>query len=252
MRKIIWAKPVLATLTGAIAAVALLIADCIQWSSVAALLQAGTEFIIADPQNGVVLPDGTWFWPAKGVGPDCNTCLASILKTNEPWGERKHPRTNILRCVYKPECKRAWEGTKLKKSIFESSQLLPVKGEILNEESERELDWKQFDLNWRKAQLFSSFFGAPEVKSSKPVLTEWVPPVDPTGHQPRLIHRSLSHIRLSYISLILKIRGSANAQAGRFRPGSLSARPTALAASSPLSPRRAQAMGHNSSRPPPA
>ena len=36
----------------------------------------------------------------------------------------------------------------------------------------------QFKLNWKKAQLFASFFGPPDSKLPKvTVLTDWVPPV---------------------------------------------------------------------------
>jgi hypothetical protein len=164
----------------AIATVALIKTDGTQWLSLASLLQSAShEFIVDDPKNGLVLPDGIWFWPAKGIGRECNSCLASILQINKPWASRKSAKSNMLNCIYKKECKRAWASSKLKHTDETHSQ------QSADKDPEKELDKRQFYLNWEKAQLFAKFFGDPGQHSQTAVLTEWVPPVDPTGQTAR-------------------------------------------------------------------
>jgi hypothetical protein len=254
MRNLLYKKPVLATLSGALAAVTILIADCIHWPSVVGLLQSGTEFIFSDPQNGVVLPDGKWFWPSKGVGPECNSCLASIIKANEPWKAKKNPTEHMLRCVYKADCKHSWDGTKLKHVSFEPS-LAKTNPRVSDEAKERESDWRQFELNWKKAQLFASYFGAPGSKPGKlEVLTEWVPPVDPTGSPAPDPHIPPSHpIGQQHTSILMQRAVKyckceqiyTNAQVDRSHPGYHSLRWTARAASPPPpSPQRQREARH--------
>jgi hypothetical protein len=160
----------------AIATVALINTDQTQWPGLDSLLLASQEFIADDPKNGIVLPDGIWFWPAKGVGGECNSCLTSILEINKPWISRRSAKSNMLNCVYKKECKKVWASSKLKRTDDPHSQ------QSGDKDPEKELDKRQFYLNWDKAQLFAKFFGAPNRHSPTAVLTEWVPPVDPTGH----------------------------------------------------------------------
>ena len=86
---------------------AIFLAGCIPWLHLIGLLQIGTDFTIGDPKNGVILPDVCWLWPAKGVGRECDNCLASILKSNETWGPKHHPNAYMLHCVYQSECRTA-------------------------------------------------------------------------------------------------------------------------------------------------
>ena len=182
MRNQILRKPVLVTLSGAMTIIAILLADCIPWSHLNSLLQTGTDFTIADPKNGVIMPDGMWFWPAKGVGRECDNCLASILKSNDPWDPKHHPKAYMLHCVYQSECKKAWAPQKLKHVQRDPHQSTALRSNEISDESEKKIDLMQFELNWKKAQLFASFFGPPDSKLPKvTVLTDWVPPVDPTG-----------------------------------------------------------------------
>jgi hypothetical protein len=155
--------------------------------------QEENDFINNDPSNGAVLLDGSWFWPAQGVGTECNVCMKDILKKRHPWilNEKSHPE-DALSCVFYKDCRKASTDaliralggggtTSITMRLFSSRNAIKESPEQLMY-SANALDRRQYDLNWQKAQLFARHFGNPASQHPPPiVLTEWTPPLDPVG-----------------------------------------------------------------------
>ena len=164
--------------------------DSSSWPHFQTLLSSSTSS--SDPQTNDVLFNGMWFWPAKGVGSECNTCMSNVLKQHHPWNlKQRSYAEDALSCVYTAHCRKAATAA-LIDSLHDSDPHTSIESlsdhtNAMEESPEQmmytafKLDRRQYDLNWKRAQAFTRVLGGPSQNPPPIVLTEWVPPLDPVG-----------------------------------------------------------------------
>ena len=191
MKEMYRRKLVLGASSVTILALVLIYCDSSKWPFVQTLVQS-PGFLGDQPLNDDILYDGKWFWPAKGVGSECNSCMLNILKQHQPWILRQRSYAeDALSCVYSVKCRKAATSA-LMDSLHDSDpraseESLAARKNAADESPEQmlytafKLDQRQYDLNWRRAQAFSRLLGGPSQSPPPIVLTEWVPPLDPVG-----------------------------------------------------------------------
>jgi hypothetical protein len=118
----------------------------------------------------------------------CSSCLSTILRDNAPWAvDPSFDPKDASLCVV-ASCKgstlqsRPASATQQLSGLPEGMRARPSKTQqlaLLSKEQHR-LDTQQLELNWKRARVFARFMGAPG-KSTKMVLADWVPPLDPRG-----------------------------------------------------------------------